>query len=195
MLDINAMKDTLTYHNTVTADFETLFLQKNMDLLISDLRTKTENLIGNNLAVQLLVPIRVWRFYHSAYGEFLQEQFTAFIRPRLSEIFGDVPIKLDYSMHLTGDDISLSWGRSYSRSGLYIVTLQQQKLLSYEDETLVDDGILQHFGFEASSPFSLIIKENHLSIFRGQNDYEIKGTRLINKTTEKEFDFEITQDK
>jgi len=188
------LKKTLTYHNAVNADFETVFLQKNIDLLINDLRAKTAKLIRNNVGVQLLVPLQAWRRYNAAYGEFLQEQFDAFIKPRLSEIFGNVPIALNYSIYLLGDEISLAWGRSFSRTGAYNITLQQQKLLSYDDETLLDDGILRHFGFEACSPFSLIVKEQHISLYRHQGDYEINGTSLINTVTGQALHFEITED-
>lgn len=189
-----ALKNTLTYHNSVTADFDTIFLRKNVDLLINTLRQKTHHLTLHNVGVDLSIPLHAWRRNNAVHSEFIQEQFDSFIKHRLNEIFGDVPINIAPSIHLKGDDISLSWGRSFTRSGEYNIYLENQKLLCYADETLLDDGILTHLGFDKFSPFSLIIKENHMKIYRHQGDYEIKGSTLINTITGQEIYFDIIKE-
>ncbi len=188
------MKKTLTYHNAIKADFDTLFLQNNLDLLIDDLRTKTHDLVGKRFAVDVLVPRREWLHHNFGDQDILLNQFNQYLKPRLSEVFGNVAINLNYSQHLKGDDVSLAWGRSFTRTGANSIYLNKQKLLCYDDETLLDDGILRHFGFTPDSPFSLIIKQNHLSLYRHQGDYQISGRSLINTVTQQAFNFEIIKE-
>lgn len=185
------MIKTSTYHHSVKASLESLFLGKNSDLLIEALRVSEAPLTGNHIGVELLIPHASWRHHNIVARGLLTEVFEQVLKPRLLEVFGNVPISMLPSTLLEGADVSIAWGRSFTRSGRYSLFFQDQFLLSYQNETLIDDGIFVHHGFLGISRFSLIVNKTTFNLFLNDGEYTLSGKNLTSKDGVFNFEIEV----
>lgn len=180
-------------HNFISVDFHALFIAREPDAMTKKLLHQFKQ-AKSYLNVKIIIPYNLWH-YHSTFDHtFFIDTFKTFIEPKLASIFGHVNIELTFSRHLSGNNLNIVWGANINYQGTYNLTIDKQKVASFNDYCVVDSLLLKSFGVSPSKPFEILVEDGEIELLKGNDDYRVNGLSLIAKEPSNSLHFNLQKD-
>mgnify|MGYP007124594866 CR=1 FL=1 len=180
-------------NNFISVDFNALFLAREGDVIIKKLlqQLKYPKTYFN---VKVVVPYNLWHYYSTFESSFFTDAFKSVIDPKLTSVFGQVPIELCFSRLLKGQHVNVAWGANINHQGKYNLTLNKQKIASFDDYCVVDSTLTSSFGIFHSMPFEILVEDGGIELLKGNDDYLVNGLSLIASESTNSIHFRLRKD-